>query len=108
MGFLSINGLKLELSEEPSLLGVTMDSKLTWKLPIIQITRKAITALMQCKQILSKTWEIKPSTMKWTYTASITVLNCIRNLNHLGTQNHVSIASNTGHAGVHGKEVAGS
>ena len=37
---------------------------------------------------------------------SITVLNCIRNLNHLGKQNHVSIAWIPGHAGVHGNEVA--
>ena len=37
---------------------------------------------------------------------SITVLNCIRNLNQLGKQNHVSIAWITGHAGVYGNEVA--
>ena len=36
---------------------------------------------------------------------SITMLNCIRNLNQLGKQNHVSIAWIPGHAGVHGKEV---
>ena len=34
------------------------------------------------------------------------MLNCIRNLNQLGKQNHVSIAWITGHAGVHGDEVA--
>ena len=34
---------------------------------------------------------------------SITVLNCIRNLNLLGKQNHVSIAWIPGHAGVHGR-----
>ena len=33
---------------------------------------------------------------------SITVLNCIRNLNHLGKPNHVNIAWIPGHAGVHG------
>ena len=43
--------------------------------------------------------------MKCTVT-SITVLNCIRNLNQLGKQNHVSIAWISGHAGVHGNEVA--
>ena len=37
---------------------------------------------------------------------SITVLNCIRNLNQLGQQNHVSIAWIPGHAGAHGNEVA--
>ena len=43
--------------------------------------------------------------IKCTVT-SITVLNCIRNLNQLGKQNHVSIEGFPGHAGVHGNEVA--
>ena len=43
--------------------------------------------------------------IKCTVT-SITVLNCIKNLNQLGKQNHVSIAWVPGHVGVHGNEVA--
>ena len=43
--------------------------------------------------------------IKCTVT-SITVLNCIRNLNQLGKQNHVSIEGFPVHAGVHGYEVA--
>ena len=43
--------------------------------------------------------------IKCTVT-SITVLNCIRNLNQLVKQNHVSIAWIPGHEGVHGNEVA--
>ena len=43
--------------------------------------------------------------IKCTVT-SITLLNCFRNLNQLGEQNHVSIARISGHAGVHGNEVA--
>ena len=38
--------------------------------------------------------------------SSITVLNCIRNLNQLGKQNHVSISWITGHAREHSNEVA--
>ena len=34
------------------------------------------------------------------------MLNCIRNLNQLGKQNHVSIAWIPGHGGVHGNKVA--
>ena len=45
------------------------------------------------------------SLIKSTVT-SITELNCTRNLNQLGTQNHVSIAWIPGHARVHGIEVA--
>ena len=43
--------------------------------------------------------------IKCTVT-SLTVLNCIRDLNQLGKQNHVSIAWIPGQAGVHGNEVA--
>ena len=45
------------------------------------------------------------SLIKCTVT-SVTVFNCIRNLNQLGKQNHVSIAWIPGQAGVHGNEVA--
>ena len=51
---LSLNGSKLELSKEARMLGVTLDSKLTWKPHIIPITRKATTALMQCRKIVVK------------------------------------------------------
>ena len=54
LGSLSMNGTKLELSNEARLLGVTLDSKLTWKPHITRITRKATTALMQCRQIVGK------------------------------------------------------
>ena len=71
LGFLSMDGSKLELSKEARLLGVALDSKLTWKPNITRITRTATTALMQCRQIVSKAWGIKPFMMKWIYTAMI-------------------------------------
>ena len=46
------------------------------------------------------------SVIKCTVT-STTMLNCIRNLNQLGKQNHVTIAWIPGHAGVYTNEVAG-
>ena len=55
LGSLSMNGSKLELSKEARLLGVSLDSKLTLTPHITQITRKATTALMQCRQIVGKT-----------------------------------------------------
>ena len=69
LGSLSINGSKLKLSKEARLLGVTLDSKLTWKPYITPFTCKATTALMRCRQIVGKMWGIKPSMMKWIYTA---------------------------------------
>ena len=55
--FLSMNCSKLDFSKQARLLGVTLDSKLTWKPHITPITRKANTALLQCRQIVGKTWE---------------------------------------------------
>ena len=69
-----MNGSKLELSKVARLLGVTLDSKLTWKSHITRITRKATTTLMQCRQIVGKTRGIKPSMMKWIYTATIRLI----------------------------------
>ena len=66
-----MNGSKLELSKEARLLGVTLDSKLTWKPLIIPITCTATTPLLQCRQIVGKTWGIKPPMMKWIYTSMI-------------------------------------
>ena len=64
LGSLSMNGSKLQRSKEARLLGVTWNSKLTWKPHITRITRQATTPLMQYRQILGKMWEIKPSMMK--------------------------------------------
>ena len=55
--------------------------------------------------LLVDSQEAIKSLIKRTVTP-ITVLNCIRNLNQLGKQNHVSIAWIPGHASVHGNEVA--
>ena len=77
LGSLSMNGSKLVLSKKARLLCVTLDSKLTWKPHIIRITSKANTTLLQCRQIVGKTWGIKPSMMKWIYTAMIRPIGCI-------------------------------
>ena len=71
LGSLLMNGSKLKLSKEARLLGVTLDSKLTGKPHMTRITRKLTTSLMQCRRIVGKTWGIKPSMMKWIYTAII-------------------------------------
>ena len=71
LGSLSMDDPKLELSKKARLLDVTLGCNLTWKPLITRITRKATTALMQCRQIVGKTWGIKPSMVEWIYTAMI-------------------------------------
>ena len=52
-------------------IGVTLDSKLTWKLHIPRIARKATVALLQCRQIVGRAWGLNPTSMRWIYTAMI-------------------------------------
>ena len=53
---------------------------------------QSVVVLVDCQATIK-------ALLKCTVT-SITVLNSIRNLNHLGKQNHVSFAEIPGHAGV--------
>ena len=68
-GTLRLNGRQLEISKEATLLGVTLDSKLTWKPHITRIARKATVALLQCRQIVGRAWGLNPTNMRWIYTA---------------------------------------
>ena len=70
-GTLRLNGRQLEISKEVTLLDVTLVSKLTWKPHITQIARKATAALLQCIQIVGRTWGLNPTSMRWIYTAMI-------------------------------------
>ena len=71
MGNLFMNGQELKFSTEAKLLGVTLDSKLTWKTHITQTAAKATAVLMQCRQAVGKRWGLKPQIMKWIYTAMV-------------------------------------
>ena len=99
LGSLSMNGTKLELFKEARLLGVTLDSKLTWKPHITRITRKATTALMQCRQIVGKTWGIKPSMMKWIYSAMIRPIMSYACVSWAGGLNKKYLSSEETHKG---------
>ena len=73
-------------------------SEIAKNLLLEKIHKKSIAVLVASKAAIK-------ALIKSTVT-SITVFNCIRNLNQLGKQNHVSIACIPGHAGAHGNEVA--
>ena len=68
------------------------------KLLLEKMYNQSIVVLVDCQAAIK-------SLIKCTVT-SITVFNCIRNLNQLGKQNHVSIAWIHYHSGVHGNEAA--
>lgn len=68
---LRVNGQLIEYSKSARLLGVTLDSKLTWKEHINKSTSKATTALMQCGRLMGKTWGTSPQISKWVYTAMV-------------------------------------
>ena len=70
-GTLHLNGRQLEISKEATLLGLTLDSKLTWKPHITRITRKATVALLQCKQIVGRAWGLNPTNMRWVYNYTL-------------------------------------
>ena len=68
---LRLNRRQLEISIEATLLGVTLDSKLTWRPHITRIARKATVALLQCRQIVGRAWGLNATSMRWIYTAMI-------------------------------------
>ena len=64
-----LNGRQVDISREATLLGVTLDSKLTRKPHITRIARKATAALLQCRQIVGRARGLNPMSMRWIYTA---------------------------------------
>ena len=63
-GSLRLNGRQLEISKEATLLGITLDTKLTWKSHITRIARKTTAALLQCRRIVGRAWGLNPTNMK--------------------------------------------
>ena len=68
---LRLSGETLELSPTVKFLGITLDSKLSFKPHIENITRKATTILFQCRKAVGPTWGLTPQTCRWIYTAVV-------------------------------------
>ena len=64
-------GLTIIPSESVKLLGVTLDSKLTFNDHIDNITSKATSNLMQCNRAVGPTWGLSPKVCRWIYTSII-------------------------------------
>ncbi|KAH8389498.1 hypothetical protein KR215_007163, partial [Drosophila sulfurigaster] len=52
-------------------LGVVLDSKLTWKLNVLERVKKATGALYMAKKMLSCTWGLSPNLMRWIYISVV-------------------------------------
>ena len=74
---------------------------------ILEVTKNLLLKKMlnQSIVVLISSHGAIQALIKCTVTSN-TVFNCIRNLNQLGKQIHISMAWISGHAGVHGNKVA--
>ena len=68
---IKVCGETIELNNEVKLLGITLDSKLTFNTHIDNITKKCIGTLFQCKRAIGPTWGLSPKVCHWIYTAII-------------------------------------
>lgn len=68
---LNIEGVEVPLKEEVKYLGVTLDKKLTWGAHLDSVTKKATKSLWATRQLLGKTWGLKPKMTYWIYTQMV-------------------------------------
>ena len=68
---INIDGQRINNTDHTKFLGITLDSKLNFKLHIEQRTTQAIRKLLALKSTMGTTWGTSPKTTKWLYTAII-------------------------------------
>ena len=68
---LKIDDHIIEMKKSTKLLGIHIDSKLSWNTHIEKQCKKAKGILMQCRKAVGPTWGFTPKTMKWIYTAIV-------------------------------------
>ena len=57
---IEVCGETIELSNEVKVLGITLDSKLTFNTHIDNVTKKCIGTLFQCERAMGPTWGLSP------------------------------------------------
>jgi len=67
IGLLKLWGKEIAYTSSVKYLGVTLDTKLSWKLHLEDKRKKFYTSMWACRRAMGKTWGIKPSIAMWLY-----------------------------------------
>ena len=68
---LNLDGIPIEYVETFKYLGVTLDTKLSWKKHIKAQVKKAKASLMIGRKMIGKKWGLNPKVTHWLYTAIV-------------------------------------
>jgi ribonuclease HI len=71
MGPLKLNGVEIGRKNEVRLLGIILDSKLTWRQQCLHVKKKCLIALASVRRVVGRSWGLQPKMMKWIYTAVV-------------------------------------
>lgn len=66
-----LEGQELELCQSFKYLGVHLDGKLTWKIHVDAVVRRATAAFWTMRACFGKTWGLSPKIMRWMYITVI-------------------------------------
>ena len=70
-GNLIMGGQIIALKDTAKYLGITLDSRLTWKHHLENKLRSATISLAQSRRVVGKMWGLSPDKARWLYTAMI-------------------------------------
>ncbi|XP_053982726.1 uncharacterized protein LOC128878499 [Hylaeus volcanicus] len=80
----TLSRVELKLSREVRYLGVTLDSRLTWKSHITKQAQKATAASWACRRMFGRTWGLKPEMPALSRGTNRKILDRVFRLSLLG------------------------